>query len=155
MSANSNLGNSVSDYGSVARVFHWLTALLILAAIPLGLIANGWAFDSSEALQTKFLLFSLHKTVGVTAFFVALARIVWAVIQPKPGLLHPDRRVESWLAETVHWMLYGSLVLVPFGVFLLLLGLNLEKSIKSKRKLRNNDERVNLYNTNWNPIQFL
>ncbi|MBM7068051.1 cytochrome b/b6 domain-containing protein [Actibacterium sp. 188UL27-1] len=107
------LTNSPALYGGVTKTLHWLTVLLIFTVIPLGIIAHNWSFDTSEALATKAILFSFHKTVGVTIFFVALARIAWAVSQPKPGLLHADRKVESWLAETVHWTLYAALVIVP------------------------------------------
>lgn len=110
--------NSTRSYGAVTKTFHWLTALLIFTAIPLGLIANEWGYDTSQALATKGVLFSLHKTVGITVFFVAVLRIVWAISQPKPGLLHSDRKLESWLAETVHWVLYASLVLAPLSGWL-------------------------------------
>lgn len=105
--------NTPQTYGTVTKTFHWLTALLILTVIPLGIVAQNWSFDTSEALAVKATLFSIHKTVGVTIFFVALARIAWAISQPKPGPLHPDRRLETFLADTVHWTLYASLVLVP------------------------------------------
>ncbi|EDM71993.1 cytochrome b561, putative [Roseobacter sp. AzwK-3b] len=115
--------NSSTTYGSVTKTFHWLTALLILAVIPLGLIANDLAYqirnpDASASEATVRLattLFSAHKTLGLAVFFVALARIGWAISQPKPGLLNGDKRAEAWLAETVHWLLYGSLVLVPLS----------------------------------------
>lgn len=110
-----SLANTSDRYGSVSKTFHWLTALLIISLIPLGLIANGLPYDTSEELARKAWLFSLHKTLGVTVFFVALARIGWSTSQPKPGLLHPDRKAESLAAETVHWLLYGSLVLVPLS----------------------------------------
>ncbi|MEL6452040.1 MAG: cytochrome b/b6 domain-containing protein [Pseudomonadota bacterium] len=109
------LTNTHSRYGAVAKTFHWLTALLILSLIPMGVIANGMPYDTSEELAAKAWLFSLHKTLGVTVFFVALARIAWALSQPKPGLLNADRKLESFAAETVHWLLYGSLVLVPLS----------------------------------------
>ncbi|MDW4496830.1 cytochrome b/b6 domain-containing protein [Sulfitobacter sp. D35] len=109
------LTNSSARYGSVARTFHWLTALLILAQIPLGFYADYLPYDTSDALAFKATMFSLHKTLGVAIFFVAVARILWAVAQPKPAPLHPDRRAETWAAETVHWLLYGSLVLVPLS----------------------------------------
>ena len=109
------LANTRSTYGSVAKSFHWLTALLILTLVPLGIYANDLPYDTSEALARKAFFFSIHKTLGVTVFFVALARIVWAVSQPKPALLHPDRKLESLAAETVHWLLYGSLLLVPLS----------------------------------------
>ena len=109
------LANSTDQFGTVSKTFHWLTALLILTLFPLGLIANFLPYDTSEQLAQKAWLFSLHKTLGVTLFFVALARITWALTQPKPGLLHPERRIESLAAETVHWLLYGSLVAVPLS----------------------------------------
>ncbi|QIE41781.1 cytochrome [Rhodobacteraceae bacterium SC52] len=112
------IGNSPQSYGAVAKTLHWLTALLILTAIPLGVIANDMGYDTSQALAFKAWLFSLHKTVGVAAFFVALLRILWAATQPKPALLHPDRRLESFAAETVHWALYASLVIVPLSGWL-------------------------------------
>jgi cytochrome b561/polyisoprenoid-binding protein YceI len=115
--------NTPRSYGSVAKTFHWLTALLILTIIPLGLIANDMAHDirnpdiasTANEMIRAFYLFSLHKTLGVVIFFVALARILWAITQPKPVLLNADNRIEAFLAETVHWLLYGSLVLVPLS----------------------------------------
>ena len=109
------LTNSVSTYGAVTKGFHWLTALLIFTLIPTGWFANQLPFGTDAELARKAWLFSLHKTLGVTLFAVALIRIAWAVTQPKPGLLHADRKLESWLAETVHWLLYGSLVIVPLS----------------------------------------
>lgn len=112
------LANTRTHYGAVARMFHWLTALLILTAIPLGLVANAIPLDSDAAVAQKTLLFSIHKTVGVTAFFVALARILWALVQPRPVALHPERRAETFAAATVHWALYAALVLVPLSGWL-------------------------------------
>jgi cytochrome b561/polyisoprenoid-binding protein YceI len=108
-----SLTNTHITYGTVTKTFHWLTVLLIFTAIPLGIIANDLPYDTSEQLARKAWLFSMHKTVGVTAFFVALGRILWAASQPRPGLLNGENRLEAGLAETVHWLLYGSLLLVP------------------------------------------
>ncbi|MCR9126064.1 MAG: cytochrome b/b6 domain-containing protein [Rhodobacteraceae bacterium] len=107
--------NTARDYGSVAKTFHWLTALLIITVIPLGIVANDMPYDTGEQLARKARLFSIHKTVGVALFFVALARILWALSQPRPALLNGDRRAEAALAATVHWLLYGSLLLVPLS----------------------------------------
>lgn len=109
------LANTERTYGAVARSLHWLTALLILTAIPLGIYANDLPFDTSEALAWKAQVFSVHKTVGVAAFFVALARILWALTQPRPVPLHPGRTLETRAAEAVHWLLYISLVAVPLS----------------------------------------
>ena len=102
-----------TTYNTVTKTFHWLTALLILTIIPLGVIANQLPFETSDQLATKATVFSLHKTLGVAVFFVALLRILWAVAQAKPGPLHPERKLETFAAEVVHWVLYISLVAVP------------------------------------------
>ena len=109
------LSNTAQRYGGVAKTFHWLTALLILTLIPVGLYATDLPYDTAEELARKAWFFSLHKTLGVTVFFVALGRIVWAISQPKPGLLNADHKVESFAAELVHWLLYGALIIVPLS----------------------------------------
>ncbi|UWR63028.1 cytochrome b/b6 domain-containing protein [Phaeobacter inhibens] len=113
--------NTARHYGSVAKGFHWLTALLMLAVFPLGYFANDLAhhiqsadFDGAQATLTRAaLLFSLHKTLGLALFLTALLRILWALSQPKPVPLHPERRAETVLAEVVHWLLYSALVAAP------------------------------------------
>ncbi len=106
--------NSHSAYGTVSKVFHWLTALLIITVIPLGVIADRLALDAT----LKVPLFSAHKTLGVLIFSVALARILWALTQKKPGDLHPERQLETLIAHLVHWMLYIALVVVPLSGWL-------------------------------------
>ncbi len=109
------LSNSASSYGSVTKTLHWLTALLILSAFPLGYIAHETPFDTSDQLAQKAFLFSAHKTVGIAAFFTALVRILWALSQKRPGLLNAENRLEALAAETAHWLLYGSMLLVPLS----------------------------------------
>ena len=108
-----SITNTTTKYGSVTKTFHWLTALLILTVIPLGAVANRLPYETNEQLAFKAQMFSFHKTLGVIIFAVALARILWALTQTKPGGLHPERKGETMLAELVHWLLYISLVAVP------------------------------------------
>jgi cytochrome b561/polyisoprenoid-binding protein YceI len=107
--------NTQTRYGSVAKTLHWITALGILTLLPLGMIATRLPYDTAEQLALKATVFSVHKTFGIVVFLAALARIVWAITQVKPAPLHPERKLEHWAAETVHWLLYGSLVIVPLS----------------------------------------
>ncbi len=100
-------------YSTVTKTFHWLTALFILTVIPLGAVANRLPYETDAQLAFKAQLFSMHKTLGVIIFILAIGRILWAFTQTKPGPLHPDRKAETFLAELVHWLLYVSLVAVP------------------------------------------
>ncbi|WP_353475131.1 cytochrome b/b6 domain-containing protein [Salipiger sp. H15] len=110
-----SLANTKTAYGAVTRSLHWLTALGILIMIPLGWIAHVAPWATEAELATKAQLFSVHKTIGVTLFFLALVRILWALTQVKPAPLHPERRAENLAAETVHWLLYSTLVIVPLS----------------------------------------
>ncbi|MCF6443501.1 cytochrome b/b6 domain-containing protein [Nereida sp. MMG025] len=113
------IANTATRYGSVARFFHWTIAIGIFTVIPLGVIAHNLSLGikagtaSSETIQLTATLFSLHKTIGLVIFFTALARIFWAVTQPKPAPLARHKGWEHTLSAVVHWLLYGSLVLVP------------------------------------------
>ncbi|MEL7097979.1 MAG: cytochrome b/b6 domain-containing protein [Pseudomonadota bacterium] len=120
--AASPLVNTDSRYGGIAKVFHWTTALMIITLFPLGVIANDLAYQIKAAdvpdpdmIARAAFLFSLHKTIGVALFFTALLRILWALTQPKPNPIHPERRLETFAAETAHWVLYSSLVIVPLS----------------------------------------
>ena len=109
------LANTPDRYGTVAKVLHWLLALLILANIALGFLADWLPFETQEALQFKAGAFSVHKTLGIAILAVALLRIVWALVQPRPRPMHPERLAETFLAEAVHWSLYAALVAVPLS----------------------------------------
>lgn len=107
--------NTQQSFGTVTRSLHWLTALLILTAIPLGVIANDMAYDTSAALAQKAQLFSYHKTIGIAAFATAALRILWALTQTHPAPIHPERRAETMLAAAIHWLLYISMLAVPLS----------------------------------------
>ncbi|MBL4767011.1 MAG: cytochrome b/b6 domain-containing protein [Rhodobacteraceae bacterium] len=115
-------GNTTNSYGSVTKAFHWLTALLIAIQIPLGLIAQDMAdilrtpaaLITPESLSRTGWLFSLHKTLGLSLFFIALARVFWAILQPKPAPL-TDSPIQALLADAVQYLLYATLILAPLA----------------------------------------
>ena len=107
--------NSATRYGWVAKSFHWIVALGMIANIALGLWAEWLPLGSETQIALKKNAFSLHKTFGLTILVVAILRILWAVTQPKPVPLHPERRGEIFLAGAAHWLLYGSIILIPLS----------------------------------------
>ncbi|ODN70059.1 YceI family protein [Methylobrevis pamukkalensis] len=109
------LSNSRTGYGLVAQIFHWVTAILILMLLPLGLVMTDLPQSTDTEIADKVWLFSLHKTLGITVFAVAIARVLWALASPRPAPLHPDRRLETFVAEAVHWSLYGAILLTPLA----------------------------------------
>ena len=117
------IANTIREFGSIAKSLHWVIALLVITMIPLGIIANGMAegirdtnvISTEEDIARAVLLFSVHKTMGVAIFFLAILRVGWAIIQPRPGPLNAENRIETFAAKTIHALLYGSLLLVPLS----------------------------------------
>ncbi len=82
----------------------------MLAAFPLGWLMVG--VPASELLA-KFLLYQLHKTLGLTVFALAVARLV---MRGARGRAMWDTELPEWqrqAAAAVHGLLYALLVIVP------------------------------------------
>ncbi|SFY40633.1 Cytochrome b561 [Paracoccus pantotrophus] len=111
--------NTDRAYGWVARFFHWTIAVLILAAIAVGLYADNLPEGGDAQMQAIFAAYSLHKTLGMATLVLVAARLLWTLGQPKPGPLHPERRLETLGAEAVHWALWIGMVVMPLSGWLL------------------------------------
>jgi hypothetical protein len=73
----------VPAYTITVRVLHWITALLILLAIPLGVIS---ANDLGGPLQDW--LYDLHRSFGAVLILIVIARLISRWVHP-PVPLHP------------------------------------------------------------------
>lgn len=113
-----SLRSSATSYGLVARLLHWLVALLILFTATLGLrmVRLPTGSDAEATLAAGF--YSLHKTVGVALFFIVLCRLVWALFDRRPAPVHPERRLETALARLVHGLLWGAMIVMPVSGWL-------------------------------------
>lgn len=66
------LKSSSSNYGAVAVILHWLSALMIV-----GLMISGVTAADTVDPDAKAQLLSLHAPVGITILLLTLGRIVW------------------------------------------------------------------------------
>lgn len=102
----------VSRYTNSAIVLHWLIALLIFTAFPIGLIMPNLGF-TLFALK----LYSWHKWIGVTVFSLAIIRLLWRIThKPPPSATHCWEKV---LAHIAHIGLYVLLFAIPLSGWLM------------------------------------
>lgn len=106
--------NTATRYGSIARFFHWAVAVLVLADIALGVVGK-FIPRTGDTVDLLQVLYSTHKTIGVTVLLLAILRVIWAFSQPRPAPLHPTRAVETFAAETAHWLLYVAIFVLPLS----------------------------------------
>jgi cytochrome b561 len=108
-SAETNLSKgSHKTYGGIARLFHWLTLLLVALLIPFGLVMT-----SLDPGKPQDLLFVIHQSLGLTLFALILMRLGWRLRYSPPPPSRDLSTVEVKASQLVHWLLYLALVAMP------------------------------------------
>lgn len=92
-------------YGTVSRLFHWITVAIVIVMIPVGLTM---VEEVPRALQDR--LFILHKGLGAFFLVFIFARIAWRMLNPPPPLPGTLPRARRLAAGAVHLLLYALLV---------------------------------------------
>jgi cytochrome b561 len=109
------LSTTATDrYDSVAQWLHWITAILVLATLPVAWVMINMAHDN-RWLQTLFLI---HKSLGVTIFAVVALRILWRGLHPAPPLSWTLEPWEAWFARSSHVLLYLLLLAMPISGYI-------------------------------------
>jgi cytochrome b561 len=101
-------------YTRTAIGLHWLIALLILCAFPLGIYMADLPFSPG-----RLKLYSYHKWIGVTVFLLALARVAWRLTHPAPP---PAAGLPAWqriASVATHHLLYVLIIVVPISGWLM------------------------------------
>jgi cytochrome b561 len=94
-------------YTSVAMLFHWLVAVLIILNI-----AIAWTVDYfPESFERPFI--DTHKSIGITVLGLAILRLLWRFANPPPPLPAGYARWERLSAHTAHWILYLLIFALP------------------------------------------
>ncbi len=101
-------------YTSLAKLLHWLTALLVLGLIGLGL----WMVDLPIGLS-KLYAFAWHKWIGLTVLVLTVLRLAWRAYNPPPALPDTVTKWERAVAPWSHGLLLALLVALPISGWLM------------------------------------
>ena len=99
------LKNTPAKFGGIAKLFHWVMAILIIAMLALGLYMHELPFSPD-----KFKLYAWHKSFGMLILMLALLRLGWRAIDIRPDHVPgmPPKHVK--LAAAANWALYGLML---------------------------------------------
>jgi cytochrome b561 len=105
------LRSTLTDWGSIAKIFHWGTAIFIITMFVFGITMTR-LLDGD--LPLKFTVYQLHKSFGFAILVFSVMRLLWRVFaQETPrapgGLPEYQRR----LGQIVHLLLYSLLFAIP------------------------------------------
>lgn len=114
LSITPELTPMIPRYSATAQVLHWLTSALVVAVLPLAWVAASLAREE----PAKPVLFTLHKSVGLTILALVVVRILWRIVNPPPPEVTEPHGL-ALIAKASHWLLYAVFLIMPVTGFLL------------------------------------
>lgn len=107
------IGNSESSWGWVAKLFHWLMFLLIIGAFVA--IDQRELYEKGSTERDWWMM--MHKSMGVSVFFLVWLRLGWRLSQPVPENFAGYGMAK--LAGIGHALLYLLMICVPLSALLM------------------------------------
>lgn len=105
--------NDAERWGWVSLGFHWLTALMVLGLVVVGLLMQ----ELPNSL-TKFQIYALHKSFGITVLALTVMRLLWRLFAGTPPPVPGMPRWQRLAAAASHGALYVILLLMPLSGWL-------------------------------------
>ena len=93
--------NSQNEYGLLAKLFHWVTFIVLIAQVPFGFYLVGLEF-SDERIELE----NIHILVGITVFYLTLFRLIWKFLNPRPKEWKSHFKGQALIASANHFLLY-------------------------------------------------
>lgn len=103
-----------AEYDPVAKLLHWLMALLLSSIFALGLYMTGLSFSPE-----KLKLISWHKWAGIIVLALVILRLLWRLTHRPPAMPTTMGRWQAISAHLGHLGLYLLLVMIPVSGWLM------------------------------------
>lgn len=104
--------STVSNYSKPVQGFHWLSTLLILILLPMGLVMTRMADGS-----TKTNLYRIHVVMGLLILLITVFRVVWRFKDRDPEMPSGLSSLHELGLRVIHILLYILLlVLIVSGI---------------------------------------
>ena len=102
--------NSFSKYGLLAKLFHWITFIVLIIQIPFGFYLVGLEFS-----DRRIDLENIHILIGITVFYITLFRLVWKFFNSSPTEGNSFFKGQIFIAKVNHFFLYLSIFAITIS----------------------------------------
>ena len=97
--------NTITEYGLISKVLHWLSAILLLVQIPLGFYLVDLDFG-----EQRINVENIHVIIGLSIFYIVILRLVNKILNPTPKLNPSIFKGQVFLAKMNHILLYLAIL---------------------------------------------
>ena len=104
------LTNNLAEYGIISKIFHWLSAAVLLVQIPLGFYLVDLDFN-----EKRINLESTHVIFGLSLFYLTVLRLIYKFINPTPSLGNSIFTGQKLIAKLNHIFLYISVLTITIS----------------------------------------
>ena len=104
------LTNSLTEYGSISKIFHWLSAAVLIFQIPLGFYLVDLDFN-----EKRLTIESIHVLLGLSIFYITIFRLIYKVFNPTPPLSNSIFPGQRLIAKLNHVFLYITIIMVTIS----------------------------------------
>jgi cytochrome b561 len=105
-----HLNNTLTEYGLISKVLHWLSAILLFIQIPLGFYLVDLDFG-----EERLTFENIHIIIGLTIFYLVIVRLVKNIINPTPKLNNSIFKGQKFLAKINHLLLYVTILSITIS----------------------------------------
>ena len=105
-----HLTNTLTEYGIISKVLHWLSAIVLLIQIPLGFYLVDLDFGNE-----RITIENIHITLGLVIFYLIIIRLVNNILNPTPKLDPSIFKGQRFLAKMNHVLLYIAILLITIS----------------------------------------
>ena len=133
--------NTLTEYGLISKLLHWVSALLLFIQIPLGfyLVDLDYGIDRITIEDT-------HIIIGLSIFYLIILRLIYKILNPTPKLEPSVFKGQRFLAKLNHVMLYVTILSITIsGILKKLFNGETLTIIFNKIKIQDNFELAELF----------
>ena len=102
--------NSLTEYGIISKIFHWLSAAVLIVQIPLGFYLVDMDFS-----EKRLTIESIHVTLGLSIFYLTLLRLIYKTFNPTPALQNSIFPGQKIIAKLNHIFLYIAILVITIS----------------------------------------
>tara|TARA_B100000902_G_scaffold238234_1_gene225645 strand:+ start:349 stop:891 length:543 start_codon:yes stop_codon:yes gene_type:complete len=105
--------NTLTEYGLISKLLHWVSALLLIIQIPLGFYLVDLDFGPD-----RLSIENIHIVIGLSIFYLVILRLIIKIINPTPKLEPSIFKGQRILALLNHVLLYVTILSITIsGIF--------------------------------------